>query len=126
MLSQRLYRNRNKVKRMLHIVPVIIILAHSYEQYDTGHQTYIFFAIAGFLFLTIAILHPVIEKKLTWVDGVFFIIEGILPIIVAIDYFSLGKKALPIAYLLIAVIQFFIAYKITRKSIEYHRLKTKS
>ena len=54
----------------------------------------IFSTIAGLLFLTIALLHSVIEKKAPWVDGVFFIIEGILPIIIAIDYFNLGKKAL--------------------------------
>ena len=122
MLSKRLYKNRNKLKRFVHIVPAFIILAHSYEQYESGHNSYIFFGIAGLLFLTIALLHPIIEKKLPWVDGVFFIIEGILPIIVAIDYFSEGKKALPTAYLFIAVIQFFIAYKISKKGIEHHRL----
>ena len=106
----------------MHIVPAFIILAHSYELYDIGHNSYIFFGIAGLLFLTIALLHPIIEKKLPWVDGVFFIIEGILPIIVAIDYFSEGKKALPTAYLFIAVIQLFIAYKISKKSIEHHRV----
>ena len=122
MLSKRLYRNRNKVKRLLHIVPVSIILAHAYEQYENGHNSYIFFALAGFVFLAIAILHPVIEKKLPWVDGVFFIIEGILPIIVAIDYFSLGKKALPVAYLFVAAVQFFIAYKVSKKSLAHHKL----
>ncbi|MEO7044596.1 MAG: hypothetical protein ABI091_04765 [Ferruginibacter sp.] len=123
MLSKRLYRNRNKVKRVIHIIPGLLILAHSYEQYDEGHRSFIFFGIAGIFFLTIALLHPIIEKKIPWVDGVFFIIEGILPIIIAIDYFKLGKKALPAAYLLVAVIQFIIAYLISRKAIAH--LKTK-
>lgn len=111
---------------MLHVVPVIIILAHAYEQYDSGRNSYILFCIAGLLFLTIALLHPIIEKKLPWVDGIFFIIEGILPIIIAIDYFSEGKKALPIAYLFVALIQFSIAYIISRKSIESHHRAIKS
>lgn len=121
MLSKRLYRNRNKVKTFIHIIPGLLILAHSYEQYDSGHQSFIFFAIAGLLFLTIAIFHPIIEKKIPWVDGVFFIIEGILPIIIAVDYFSQGKKALPLAYLFVAVIQLFIAYIISKKSIVHHK-----
>ena len=121
MLSKRLYRNRNKIKRLIHIIPGLLILAHSYEQYDEGHLTYIFFGIAGLLFLTIALLHPIIEKKLPWVDGVFFIIEGILPIIIAVDYFSQGKKALPAAYLLVALIQFFLAYLISKKTIAHHK-----
>ncbi len=72
MISKRLFRNRSKLKRFVHIVPAFIILAHSYEQYDSGHKSYIFFTIAGVLFLTIALLHSVIEKRAPWVDGIFF------------------------------------------------------
>ncbi|MEO7445158.1 MAG: hypothetical protein ABIT96_00855, partial [Ferruginibacter sp.] len=71
--------------------------------------------------LAIAFLHPVIEKKAPWVDGVFLIIEGILSIIIAIDFFHLGKKALPITYLLLACFQFFMAFRRGRKGIEHHK-----
>jgi len=63
--------------------------------------------LAGFIFLIIASLHSLIEKKVPWVDGVFFLIEGALSIIVALDYFHLGKKALPFTYLLLGFFQFF-------------------
>ncbi len=71
--------------------------------------------------MTIALLHPIIEKKALWVDGVFFIIEGILSIIVALDFFHLGKKALPLTYLFLAVFQFYMAFKKSKKGIEIHK-----
>ena len=32
----------------------------------------IFFSIAGLVFISVALFHPVIEKKAPWIDGVFF------------------------------------------------------
>ncbi|MEO7445052.1 MAG: hypothetical protein ABIU55_06090, partial [Ferruginibacter sp.] len=86
-----LVKDREKRKRFAHIGAGVIILIHAYEKYEAGHESYLFFGIAGLIFLAIAFLHPVIEKKAPWVDGVFLIIEGILSIIIAIDFFHLGK-----------------------------------
>ncbi len=121
MISRLLFKNRDKRKRFAHIGAGIVILVHAYEKYDSGHGSYIFFGIAGLVFLTIALLHPVIEKKAPWVDGVFLIIEGILSIIVAIDFFHMGKKALPVTYLSVAGFQFFMAFRKARKGIEHHK-----
>lgn len=122
MIFQRPFKNWDKRKRFAHIGAALVIIIHSYEKYETGHTSYKLFGVAGLLFLTIALLHPIIEKKAPWVDGVFFIIEGILSIIVAVDFFHLGKKALPLAYLLLAIFQFFIAFKKSKKGIENHKL----
>ncbi|CAN5798421.1 hypothetical protein BH11BAC3_BH11BAC3_12040 [soil metagenome] len=121
MISRLMFKNRDKRKRFAHIGAGIVILIHSYEKYESGHNSYIFFGIAGLVFLTIALLHPIIEKKAPWVDGVFLIIEGILSIIVAIDFFHLGKKALPLTYLFLASFQFFMAFKRAKKGIAHHK-----
>ena len=121
MIFKRLLKNRDKRKRFAHIGAGVVILIHSYEKYESEHDSYLLFGIAGLVFLTIAILHPIIEKKAPWVDGVFFTIEGILSIIVAIDIFHLGKKALPLTYLLLAVFQFFMAFSKSKKGIEHHK-----
>lgn len=124
MLLKYLSKNSDKRKRFAHIGAGIVILIHAYEKYESGHNSYKLFALAGIVFLSIAFFHPIIEKKIPWVDGLFFIIEGILSIIVAVDYFHLGKKALPITYVLLGIFQFFIAFRKGKKGIEHHKTKT--
>ena len=111
MILRHLFKNRDKRKRFAHIGAGIVILIHAYEKYESGHDSYILFGVAGLIFLTVAFFHPILEKKAPWVDGVFFLIEGVLSIIVALDFFHLGKKALPITYLLLGIFQFFMAFK---------------
>ncbi|MCC6866899.1 MAG: hypothetical protein IT280_12165 [Ignavibacteria bacterium] len=121
---RHLIKNRDKRKRFAHIGAGVVILIHSYEKYESGHDSYKLFALAGLVFLSIALFHPIIERKIPWVDGVFFFIEGILSIIVAIDFFHLGKKALPITYILLGLFQFFMAFRKSKKGIEQHKTKT--
>jgi DNA integrity scanning protein DisA with diadenylate cyclase activity len=122
MILRHLVKNKNKRKRFAHIGAGIVILIHSYERYESGIDSYILFGIAGLIFLAIAFLHPIIEKKVPWLDGLFFIVEGVLSIIVAIDFFHVGKKALPITFLFVATFQFYMALKKSKKGIELHKL----
>lgn len=121
MLLRLLSKDREKRRRFAHIGAGMVILIHAYEKYETGHGSPTLFAIAGIVFLLVAILHPQLEKKAPWVDGVFFVIEGILSIAVAYDHFHLGKKALPIAYSLLAIFQFVMAFRKGKKGMEHHR-----
>lgn len=52
-------KDRDKRKRFAHIGAGIVILIHSYEKYEGGHDSYKIFALAGLVFLSIAIFHPV-------------------------------------------------------------------
>ena len=124
MILRHLIKNRDKRKRFAHIGAGVVILIHSYEKFEGGHDSFKLFALAGLLFLSIAFLHPVIEKKAPWVDGVFLLIEGVLSIIVAIDFFHLGKKALPIVYVFLGLLQFFMAFRKSKKGIENHQTRT--
>ncbi|MEO6135797.1 MAG: hypothetical protein ABIP35_11635 [Ginsengibacter sp.] len=122
MFLKRLIRNRDKRKRFSHIGAGLVILIHSYEKYESGHGSYLLFGVAGLIFLAIAFVHPTIEKRAPWVDGVFLIIEGLLSIIVALDYFHLGKKALPITFLCLSFFQFYMAFRKSKKRIAVHKL----
>jgi len=121
MLQRIFFKNREKRKRIAHIGAGIVILIHAYEKFEGGHDTYKLFAFAGIIFLSIAIFHPIIEKKIPWVDGLFFFIEGVLSIVVALDYLHLGKKALPTTYILLGLFQFFMAFRKSKKGIEHHK-----
>ena len=121
MLLRYLVKDREKRKSIAHIVAGFVILIHAYEKYESGHESYKLFTLAGVIFLAVAILHPVIEKKAPWVDGVFFIIEGLLSFVVAADFFHMGKKALPYTYLALGVFQFIMAFRKSKKGIEHHK-----
>ncbi|MGI4021693.1 MAG: hypothetical protein ACRYFA_09325 [Janthinobacterium lividum] len=79
--------NKDKRKRFTHIGGSIVILVHSHEKYEDGHNSFKLFVLAGIFFLTTALFHSIIEKNAPWIDGVFFLIEGILSIIVTFDFF---------------------------------------
>ena len=108
-------KNKEKIKRFAHILAGAIILLHAYEKYESGHGPYLFFAISGIVFLTVAIFHHKLEKKISGVDSLFFIIEGILSMVVAYDYFHMGKKVLPFMYLFAGSVQIIIAFIKYRK-----------
>lgn len=113
-------KNKEKRKRIAHIGAAVTILIHAYENYETGHHPYKIFLTAGIVVLIMALMHPIIEKKFPWVDGIFLIIEGILSLIIAYDLYSHGKKALPTTYLLLAIFQVYMAFKRGKKGIAAH------
>lgn len=121
MFVKRLAKNREKTKRIVHIIAGLTILIHAYEYYDNANQTYKLFLFAGLLFLTIAVLHPLIEKKAPWIDGVFFAIEGVLYLVIAFEFFHEGKKAIPAIYLIVGIFYFYIAYRFSNKGIKNHK-----
>jgi hypothetical protein len=120
MILNRLIKNKEKAKRVAHISAGFVILLHAYEKYESGHGSCWFFGIFGVAFLLIAFFHHQLSLKFPWVDAVFFIIEAILSLIVAYEFFHVGKKALPITYLFLACFQFFMAYRLGKKGIEKH------
>jgi hypothetical protein len=121
MLLKKDHKSREKRKRIAHIIAGFVILVHAFEKYESHHASYIFFAVAGLVFITIAALHPVIEKKAPWIDGVFFVIESLLSFFIAYDYFHLGKKGLPFCYIAIGIFQLVIAFVQSKKGVQRHK-----
>ena len=102
--------NKEKREKLIHIFAGIIILVHAYEKYQLHEHSYIFFLIAGLVFLTVAIVHHKLAKVFSYADGVFFVIEAAIYAVVAADYFHLGKKGLPWAYIFASVAYLVAAY----------------
>jgi len=102
--------NRERKEKIGHILAAFIILVHAFEKYDLQESSWPFFAIAGIIFLCIAIMHHRIAKVFPYVDGVFFIIEALLYAIIAAEYFHKGKKALPWCYVFTAVAYVIAAF----------------
>lgn len=50
MILKHILKNREKRKRFAHIGAGIVILIHAYEKYESGHDTYKLFALAGVIF----------------------------------------------------------------------------
>ncbi len=113
-LSKSLER-KEKLKKISHILAGVIILFHAYEKYESGHGSYIFFVIAGVLFLSIASFHHQLKLKFPWVDNCFFVIEATLSLIIAYDYFHMGKVGLPIMYLIAGLFQICAIYFFSRR-----------
>ncbi|HMH32057.1 MAG TPA: hypothetical protein VK543_03450 [Puia sp.] len=113
-----LFKNIERRNKVIHMMGGLLILLHAYEKYSVGEPTYIYFAVSGLLFSLIALLHEKLAKNYPWIDGVFFGIEGLLSIVVAIDYFRMEKKALPYAYLVAAALQFLAAFKKSKRGIK--------
>jgi len=111
-------KNKEKKKRIAHILAGMVILIHAYEKHESGHGPYLFFAIAGIVFLSVALFHHKLEKKFPWIDGVFFIIEGILSLIVAYNYVHMGKKLLPFTYALAGSFQIVVAFIKARQGVK--------
>jgi uncharacterized membrane protein HdeD (DUF308 family) len=121
MTRRHLIKDKEKRKRVAHIAATAAILIHAYENYEAGHHSYLLFALAGIIIFVVALFHPVLEKKLPWIDGTTFIVEGILSLIIALDLFNFGKKALSICYLLLGIFQFYMAFRKGKKGLKKHR-----
>jgi len=105
-----LFRDKAHRTRFYHIGAGLVVLIHSYDRYEIGHS-YTIFLVAGSLMLLLALIHPIVENNAPWIDGVFFLIEGVLSFYLAFAYYSVGKKALPLAYVCLALFQLIIARK---------------
>jgi hypothetical protein len=113
-LTRSIHR-REKLERATHILAGVVILVHAFEKYESEHGSYIYFVIAGLLFLSIALFHHQLKLKFSWVDNCFFIIEATSSFIIAYDYFHMGKLGLPLLYLFAGLAQLSAIYFFSRK-----------
>jgi hypothetical protein len=102
--------NKEKLKKVPHIISSVMILLHSYERFETGHGSYVVFLFAGIIFLSVAIFHQPLSKKFPWIDITFYGIESLLSFVIAYEYWSAGKKGLPFGYIIAGLFQIFAIY----------------
>jgi hypothetical protein len=123
MILDKLKEKRNNLKKFAHIFAGLVILIHSYERYESGHGSYLFFACAGIVFLTVALFHHKLQHKYPGIDNVFFLIEGLLSFIVAYEYFHIGKKIIPFMYIFAGLLQILSIYFFTKKLSKLNKMK---
>lgn len=106
---------RQKLKRFGHFFAGLLIIFHAFERFDHGHGTWLLFAFAGLVFLSVALLHSQLAKRFPWIDSVFFAIEAVLSLTIMFEFYHAGKKGLPFMYLIAALLQVFAAVKTGKK-----------
>lgn len=126
MILDRFVKDPEKRHRFQHFVFGFIILIHAYEKFESGHGPYLLFIFAGIIFLTLAFFYHFLERKFPWIDGTFLLIEGTLSLVVAFDYFHMGKKGVPSMYVLAALLQYFMAWKKSQRGIARNVARTKN
>jgi hypothetical protein len=106
MLSKKRQRSE-RLNKLAHLFAGVLIIFHGIEKAESDHiSSAVFFIISGTVFLLIAAFHHKIAHKLRSVDAVFAVIEGLLAVCVAIDFFNDHKNYIQYAYLLAAAIYF--------------------
>ena len=108
-------KRKEKLEKASHILASVIILSHAFEKYESGHQSYIYFAVAGVIFLSLAIFHHRLKLKFPWIDSCFFVIEAILSLIIAYDYFHMGKVGVPVVYVIAGLLQLCAVYFFSKR-----------
>ncbi|MBK7104635.1 MAG: hypothetical protein IPH62_05075 [Ignavibacteriae bacterium] len=123
MSLHKLKKNKSKIEKFSHIISGIIVLLSAFDKYESQNPNYIFFALAGLIFIQVAIFNDKISKKFPWINNTFIFLEGLVSILIAWDYFKIGKKALPFTYLFAGLIQFIVGYlKMKKISIFKNRM----
>jgi hypothetical protein len=117
----RMRERREKNKKYVHVISGVMTLFHAYERFDGGHSTWVYFLVAGLVFMSIAFFHEKLEHRYPWIDGVFLVIEASLSLVIAYEFFHMGKKALPYTYLFVAAFQLFMAFYRSKKAIAKHK-----
>jgi hypothetical protein len=103
-----------------------MVLITAFDKYESGNSTYIYFAIAGIVFLLVAIFHSKIVKNFIWVDNIFIFLEGSISLLIAFDYFQIGKKALPFAYLFAGIMQFIVGFFKIKKILSSNKIENEN
>jgi hypothetical protein len=108
-----------RIQRLAHYLVGFIVIIKGIEKAEHFSEhpllCLLFFFIGGFI-LFANYRHHLFEKYFKEFDVVLFLCEGLVLAGVSYYYFSEGKKGLPYAYLVAAVVYFVVAvYKYRKK-----------
>ncbi|MCC7502822.1 MAG: hypothetical protein IT229_09855 [Flavobacteriales bacterium] len=107
---------KERLLRFAHVFAGLLIALHAYERYEHGHATYLLFAVASMVFLTLATFHHRIAHRFPWIDAVFIAIEALLSFTIMLEFMAQGKKGLPFMYLFAGCMQLVAVFVAFRKS----------
>lgn len=75
-----------------------------------------YFNSLGFIFLIIVIFHGFLAKRIKWIDAILYGLEAIIIFYIAYGYFSKGKTALPLLYVLAGLLYIVAAVVMSRRN----------
>lgn len=114
---------KSRLKRLTHPIAGMILLLHAYASYDSGHSSWFYFAIAGIIFISVAIFHHALEARFRFVDNVFFVLEAIASFVIAYEYLHLHKKGLMSVYILAGLLQLLGIFIYSRNRLKSAKVK---
>ncbi|MEO6149921.1 MAG: hypothetical protein ABIN95_08505 [Mucilaginibacter sp.] len=112
---------KEKLNKIAHLLAGGIILLHGVEKLDSNHTvSALFFLIAGAVFLAVAIFHHKLVTRIRSADTIFSVIEGLLAVIVAIEFIQAHKQYIQYMYLFAAAAYFVQAVIAYRAPVKHH------
>jgi hypothetical protein len=88
--------------QITHLIAGLLVILHGVNEWDKTYGSPAFYLVSGVLMLLLFYYQPGAEKRIGSAFGLVFLIEAVILIFIAFHYFEVGKGALPFAYLLIA------------------------
>lgn len=111
-----LSKNKSKLENISHFITGFIALLTAFDNYGLQNPSYIIFAVLGLIVISLTIFKNKLSEKIPWIDSTFIFIDGIISLIIAVDYFLHGKKALPFTILFAGIMQISVGfYKLKKK-----------
>jgi len=99
---------KTRLKIFGHLISGFVIILKGYSKFEDHHETIgVVLILLGLLFASFAVFHekiPWIKKHEPWLLW----LEGFALALVSYSYFSAGKFALPICYLLCSLTYFIV------------------
>ena len=99
---------KKRLKIIGHLISGFVIIVKGYSKFEDHHETIgIILILLGLLFASFAVFH----EKFTWIkkhEPWLLWLEGFSLALVSYAYFSAGKFALPICYLLCSLAYFVV------------------
>jgi hypothetical protein len=115
MFLKKIKKNKVRMQKLAHLLAGFIILINAWDRYDAGNPVYLVYLFSGIIFIAVGLFLPFIIKIIRWANVVSFIIESFLSFVIASEYFSAGKSALPYIYLAVGLAQLVLAFIKSRK-----------
>lgn len=105
-----------KLRKYSHLLAAFIIFLKGYDKMDQGDSGFWVFYSLVFIFLIIVIFHGFLAKRIKWIDAILYGLEAIIIFYIAYGYFSKGKTALPLLYVLAGLLYIVAAVVMSRRN----------
>jgi hypothetical protein len=89
--------------KLVHALTALVIFLHGFDKLDKGEPGYWIFFLLGLLVVGLMIFHHRLAQRFRAVDSIFHIIEAIVLLIIAYEYYHHGAWGLQYGYALAAV-----------------------